>query len=330
MSYARGCDVRRRDRSGFAEAVALARGRRRRRGGARRPGRAVRAGHLRRGLRRHRPAAARGAGGAAAELLADRHAGRARADHRAARTRSAPWPAAWPRSCRRSSPARRAAARSPGSCPAGSAPSGKPAGGAAGRAGRPAVRPTWRPPLGRPARGELGRPDAAVRLRARAVVHHVRLLGPVHAAARRDRHPRRAGRRRHRHRRRGRDLVHGPQRRRPGRRPRSSSCTCATRSRRSPGPSAGWRASPGCARSPARPAGSTSGLHADRTSFHGRGGGRIVEPGEIRVGIGGASDRLPLRGSFRLHGAERAVGADRVLDTPVVIRAAPRARASLA
>jgi beta-xylosidase len=71
-------------------------------------------------------------------------------------------------------------------------------------------------------------------------------------------------------------------------------------------------------------------LHADRTAYHGRGGDRIVEPGEIRVGIGGASDRLVLRGSFRLHGAERAVGADRVLDTPVAIRAAPRARAALA
>jgi beta-xylosidase len=63
-------------------------------------------------------------------------------------------------------------------------------------------------------------------------------------------------------------------------------------------------------------------LHADRTAFHGRNGGRIVEPGEIRVGVGGASDRLPLRGSFMLHGAQRAVGADRVLDTPVVVRAA--------
>jgi beta-xylosidase len=66
-------------------------------------------------------------------------------------------------------------------------------------------------------------------------------------------------------------------------------------------------------------------LHADRTTFHGRSGLRIVEPGEIRVGVGGASDRLPLHGSFWLHGAERAVGADRVLDTPVVIRAVPPA-----
>jgi beta-xylosidase len=58
-------------------------------------------------------------------------------------------------------------------------------------------------------------------------------------------------------------------------------------------------------------------LHADRTAFSGRAGTRVVEPGEIRVAIGGASDQLPLQGSFTLRGPERAVGADRVLDTPV-------------
>jgi hypothetical protein len=58
-------------------------------------------------------------------------------------------------------------------------------------------------------------------------------------------------------------------------------------------------------------------LHADRTSFHGRSGQRIVEPGEIVVEVGAASDNLPLRGSFTLAGPERAVGADRVLTTPV-------------
>jgi beta-xylosidase len=64
-------------------------------------------------------------------------------------------------------------------------------------------------------------------------------------------------------------------------------------------------------------------LHADRTAFHGTSGRRIVEPGEIGVGVGGAADRLPLRGSFRLAGAQRAVGAGRVLDTPVVISSVP-------
>jgi len=57
-------------------------------------------------------------------------------------------------------------------------------------------------------------------------------------------------------------------------------------------------------------------LHADRTAFTGRAGTRIVEPGEIGVAVGGASDRLPLRGAFTLAGPERAVGPDRVLDTP--------------
>jgi hypothetical protein len=37
--------------------------------------------------------------------------------------------------------------------------------------------------------------------------------------------------------------------------------------------------------------------------------------GEIRVGIGGASDNLPLTGSFSLHGPERTVGAERVQRT---------------
>ena len=63
----------------------------------------------------------------------------------------------------------------------------------------------------------------------------------------------------------------------------------------------------------------TFGLHADRTAFCGRDGARVVEPGEIRVAVGGASDRLVLHGSFTLYGAERPAGTDRVLDTPVAI-----------
>src|SRR6266567_7277880 len=63
-------------------------------------------------------------------------------------------------------------------------------------------------------------------------------------------------------------------------------------------------------------------LHADRTAFTGRDpstGTRVVEPGEIRVGVGGASDQLPLQGSFMLCGPERAVGPGRVLDTPAEV-----------
>ncbi|MGH3167214.1 MAG: glycoside hydrolase family 3 N-terminal domain-containing protein [Trebonia sp.] len=64
-------------------------------------------------------------------------------------------------------------------------------------------------------------------------------------------------------------------------------------------------------------------LHADRTSFSGRSGSRIVEPGEITVAVGGASDRLPLAGSFTLTGPVRVLGADRVLDTPVSVHELP-------
>ena len=60
-------------------------------------------------------------------------------------------------------------------------------------------------------------------------------------------------------------------------------------------------------------------LHADRTAFHGRAGTRVVEPGQIRVAIGGASDQLPLLGSFVIRGPGRVAGADRILDTPVMI-----------
>jgi beta-xylosidase len=60
-------------------------------------------------------------------------------------------------------------------------------------------------------------------------------------------------------------------------------------------------------------------LHADRTSFTGRDGRRIVEPGRIEVSVGGSSDPTPLSGSFRLIGRVREVGPDRVLDTPVSV-----------
>jgi beta-xylosidase len=60
-------------------------------------------------------------------------------------------------------------------------------------------------------------------------------------------------------------------------------------------------------------------LHADRTAFCGRDGIRIVEPGEIRVAVGGAADRLILHGSFTLCGTERPAGPDRILDTPVLV-----------
>jgi beta-xylosidase len=61
-------------------------------------------------------------------------------------------------------------------------------------------------------------------------------------------------------------------------------------------------------------------LHADRTSFHGRSGTRIVEPGVIGVEIGSSSADLRLTGSLLLDGPERVVGPDRVLTTPVAMQ----------
>jgi hypothetical protein len=61
-------------------------------------------------------------------------------------------------------------------------------------------------------------------------------------------------------------------------------------------------------------------VHADRTSFTGRGLTRIVEPGTITVALGGSSTDLPMTGSFVLTGSVRTVGIDRVLDTPVSVK----------
>jgi hypothetical protein len=61
---------------------------------------------------------------------------------------------------------------------------------------------------------------------------------------------------------------------------------------------------------------------AGGTVRSGRSGERIVEPGEIGIGVGGASDRLPLHGSLTLHGPVRAVGPDRVLVTEALVAAA--------
>ena len=60
-------------------------------------------------------------------------------------------------------------------------------------------------------------------------------------------------------------------------------------------------------------------LHADRTAFTGLAGHRIVEPGEIGIAVGGASDRLPLEATLLLTGPERRVSEDRVLYTPVTV-----------
>ncbi|MEU4743995.1 fibronectin type III-like domain-contianing protein, partial [Actinosynnema sp. NPDC023658] len=58
-------------------------------------------------------------------------------------------------------------------------------------------------------------------------------------------------------------------------------------------------------------------LHADRTSFTGRDGKRVVETGEVVVQVGCSSEDIRWERSVRLTGEPRVVGHDRVLVTPV-------------
>ncbi|GAA2667190.1 MULTISPECIES: glycoside hydrolase family 3 N-terminal domain-containing protein [Actinosynnema] len=60
-------------------------------------------------------------------------------------------------------------------------------------------------------------------------------------------------------------------------------------------------------------------VHADRTSFTGRDGVRIVEPGELRLLVGCSSEDVRWERSVRLLGGTRVVGHDRVLVTPVEV-----------
>ncbi|MDA2814017.1 glycoside hydrolase family 3 C-terminal domain-containing protein [Nocardiopsis sp. RSe5-2] len=57
-------------------------------------------------------------------------------------------------------------------------------------------------------------------------------------------------------------------------------------------------------------------LHADRTSFTGRDGRRIVEPGAFTLSAGGSSEDLPLRARFTVTGGVRPLDGARVLTTP--------------
>ena len=60
-------------------------------------------------------------------------------------------------------------------------------------------------------------------------------------------------------------------------------------------------------------------VHADRTSFTGLAGRRIVEPGKFTVFIGSDSEDLGQQAGFNIVGEIREVGEGRVMDTPVVI-----------
>ncbi|MFD7656207.1 glycoside hydrolase family 3 N-terminal domain-containing protein [Actinosynnema sp. NPDC059797] len=60
-------------------------------------------------------------------------------------------------------------------------------------------------------------------------------------------------------------------------------------------------------------------LHADRTSFTGRDGRRVVETGEVVLLVGCSSDDVRWEKPVRVTGEQRVVGHDRVLDTPVEV-----------
>lgn len=62
-------------------------------------------------------------------------------------------------------------------------------------------------------------------------------------------------------------------------------------------------------------------LHMDRTSFTGRDGRRVVEPGAMTLLVGASSEDLPLEASFRVTGDLRVVPEGRVLTTPVRVEA---------
>jgi len=62
-------------------------------------------------------------------------------------------------------------------------------------------------------------------------------------------------------------------------------------------------------------------VHADRASFTGRDMQRIVEPGELVLQVGTSSEDLPLQHRVQVTGDRRVVGVDRVLSTPVEVSA---------
>ncbi|MFC6082138.1 glycoside hydrolase family 3 N-terminal domain-containing protein [Sphaerisporangium aureirubrum] len=63
-------------------------------------------------------------------------------------------------------------------------------------------------------------------------------------------------------------------------------------------------------------------VHTDRTAFAGRDLRRVVEPGDVEVLVGTSATDLPCRGTVRLTGPLREAGHDRRLSTPVEVSAA--------
>ncbi|MGZ0153325.1 glycoside hydrolase family 3 N-terminal domain-containing protein [Kribbella sp. WER1] len=74
---------------------------------------------------------------------------------------------------------------------------------------------------------------------------------------------------------------------------------------------------------PGQAADVTFRVHADRTAYTGPDLRRIVEPGEFDVMVGTSALDLPCRAMLRMTGDVRVVGHDRVLTTPVSISTDP-------
>ena len=296
VTYALGCPVIGGDDDGIAEAVAacadaavcvVVLGDR---------AGTVRRRDVRRGLRRAGPAAARPSGGAAGSPAGHRQAGRAWCCCRAGRTSFPGRSTGWPPSSAGSSPARRARRRSPVCSADGSNPSGRlPVSFPAAGASQPSTY--LAAPLGR--RSEVSTIDPTPLFPfghglSYAPVTWVDVVRHGLAVADRRRVP---------------GAGDPAQRPRAGPRPKSSRCTCTTRSRRSRGPSG----------SSSRPAGSRSsrgrrcvvdiGLHADLTSLHRPG---RAAPGRARRRRAAGRDvERADRGDPALH-AHRAAAARRL------------------
>ena len=280
------------DRSASPAAVeAAARGRRVRRG-ARRPGRAVRARHLRRGLRRRGPLAARRPGRAAR--------GAARRPAR--------------RSCSSSSPA--------GPTRSGATPAGAAAivqaffPGEEGGAAIAGVLSGTREPSRQAARAGPARPGRPAEHLPAPAARRQQRAGSATSTRRRCSRSATGCRTRTF------DYVGLRARRRGDRRPTARSrCSCTVRNA---GDRAGaevvqlYLPDPVATRDPARSSSSIgfarvpleagrersrrrSALHADRTAFTGTDLRRIVEPGEIRLMVGSSSEDIRARGSRPPH-----------------------------
>ena len=269
----------------------------------RRPGRAVRPRHLRRGLRRHRPAAARAC---RRDLVArgagHGHAGRPGAAHRPPVRVGAHLPTTPPPSCRRSSPASSAARRSPRCSPVPSTPSGRlPVSVPRGRR-RPARRPTSPRRSAAATRSRRSTRPPRTRSGTGCRLHDVRV---VRRRARRDA----VGRRR----RRSEVEVLVDQHRRPRRRRRGPALPARPGRPGDPARSSRLIGSPRVELPPGRVGARHLRRARRRHLVHRARGDRVVEPGDVELRVARSSAEVHEVVPLVLVGGLRTIGIDRVL-----------------